>query len=62
MDLEIMATSALKRSIAETELLSPFINEKDREPSWDGNIYIYSDCKKTKENLKRVPVQVKGKN
>ena len=61
MDLEIMATSALKRSIAETELLSPFINEKDREPSWDGNIYIYSDCKKTKENLKRVPVQVKGK-
>ena len=40
--------------------MSPFINEKDKEPVWDGNIYIYSNKNKTKENIKKVPVQVKG--
>ena len=39
MNTEILATSAVKEAIASTDLLSPFINEGDKEPSWDGNIY-----------------------
>lgn len=60
MDTEVIATSAFKLAISKTDLLSPFVNEKDKEPSWDGHIYIYTDKRKTKENIKRVPVQVKG--
>ena len=61
MDLEIIATSAVKSSISKTDLLSPFINEVDKEPSWDGNIYIYQSKAKKKDGIKKVPVQVKGK-
>lgn len=61
MDTEVIATAAFKLAISKTALLNPFVNEKDKEPSWDGHVYIYSDKKKTKENIKRVPVQVKGK-
>ena len=60
MDTESLAVSAVKTSISKTDLMSPFINEKDKEPVWDGNIYIYSNKNKTKENIKKVPVQVKG--
>ena len=61
MDIETLATSAVKDSIAKTDLLSPYINEKDKEPSWDGNIYLYKSADKSKSNLKgRVPVQIKG--
>lgn len=61
MDIERLATSAIVESISLTEVLSPFINDGDKEPSWDGHIYIYTDKKKTKKGVKRVPVQVKGK-
>lgn len=61
MDLENLATSAIKESIALTDTMSPFINDGDREPVWDGHIYIYYDKAKRIENVKKVPVQVKGK-
>lgn len=60
MDTEYLATAAIKRAIATTETLTPFIPEGDKEPSWDGHIYIYKDKNKGKQGLKRVPVQVKG--
>lgn len=60
MDIERIATSTVIESISKTDVLSPYINEGDKEPSWDGNIYIHKDSSKTKEDLKRVPVQVKG--
>ena len=60
MDIEKMATSAVEESISMTEVLSPFINNGDKEPAWDGNIYIYSNKKKTVDGIKKVPVQVKG--
>lgn len=59
MNTEIIATSTLKQSIAQTKTLIPFVNEGDKEPTWDGFIYIIAD-----ENIgyrRRVPVQVKGK-
>lgn len=50
MDLEKLATSAIEKEIAKTDLLSSFINSGDREPCWDGHIYIHEDKKKTKKN------------
>jgi hypothetical protein len=62
MDIEQLATSAVTDSIAKTDFLSPFINSGDKEPSWDGHIYVYKNKKQSKDNLKAcVPVQVKGK-
>ena len=61
MDLEKLATSAVEDSISQTETMSPFISDGDKEPVWDGHIYIYSDKSKRKENIKKIPVQIKGK-
>lgn len=60
MDIEKLATAAVVESISLTDVLSPYINEGDKEPSWDGNIYIHQDKSKTKKEIKKVPVQVKG--
>ena len=61
MDIEKLATSAVQDSISKTDVLSACINDGDKEPSWDGNIYIYNNSNKTKEGIKKVPVQIKGK-
>lgn len=59
--IEILAVNAVKNSIVTSEYLDQFIAENDKEPSWDGFIYIYGDKSKKKSNLKgRMPVQVKG--
>lgn len=60
--IEILAVNAVKDSIVTSEYLEPFISENDKEPSWDGAVYIYGDKFKKKNTLKgRMPVQVKGK-
>ena len=61
MELEKLATSAVTSEIGKTDILSSFINSGDKEPCWDGNIYIHEDNRKTKKNLKKVATQVKGK-
>lgn len=61
MDLERIATSAIKSELAKTDVLSAFINDGDKEPCWDGNIYIHEDSKRTKKNIKKIAAQVKGK-
>lgn len=61
MNIEVLATSAVKASLSKTNRLNPFVAEGDKEPVWDGNVYIHEDSQKNKKNLKRVPVQVKGK-
>lgn len=59
--IEMFAVNAVKDSIAMSDFLSPYLNEKDKEPSWDGNVYIYKTKEHKNENLKgRLPVQVKG--
>lgn len=58
----MFAVNAVKDSIAMSDFLSPYLNEKDKEPSWDGSVYIYRTKEHKNENLKgRLPVQVKGK-
>lgn len=61
MDIEKIATSTVTLSISQCDYLSLYVSEGDREPSWDGHIYIHETGKKTKQNLKRVAVQIKGK-
>ncbi|MCL2509225.1 MAG: hypothetical protein FWF05_08625 [Oscillospiraceae bacterium] len=62
MDIERLATTEVKKRLALCTGLSPFISEGDKEPSWDGNIYVYpnDNCRKA-ELIAKVPVQVKGK-
>ena len=61
MDIEKLATSAIKSSISKTDRLSSFLSEGDKEPAWDGNIYIHENKRKSKKNIKKVPTQIKGK-
>ena len=41
MDIERLARTAVTERLSYCEGLSAFINEGDKEPSWDGNIYVY---------------------
>lgn len=60
--IETISTSAVKNSIVTSPFLDQFIPDNDKEPSWDGNVYIYEDNSKKKSKLKgRMSVQVKGK-
>ena len=59
--IETLSVNAVKNSIVTSEFLDQYISENDKEPSWDGAVYIYRNKNKKKDNLKgRMPVQVKG--
>ena len=60
--IETFSVNAIRDSLSLTDFLDPFIADNDKEPSWDGNVYIYESKDHKKDNLKgRIPVQVKGK-
>lgn len=62
-DIETQGTAAVERLIARTDYLVSHINEKDKEPSWDGFIYAYKhsgDNHEKKDLAGRAPVQIKG--
>lgn len=60
--IETLSVSAVRDSIVITGLLDQQISDNDKEPSWDGFVYIYKSPKRSKEDYKgRVAVQVKGK-
>lgn len=40
-DIEELATNAVKKSILTSKLLSANIYENDKNPLWDGEVYIY---------------------
>lgn len=62
MDIENCAVNAVDDAISSTDMLTPMFNKKDREPLWDGNIFVYEDKKKDNRSLLgRIPVQIKGK-
>lgn len=59
--IEQLAVDAVRDEITRTEYLAPYISENDKEPSWDGNVYIYKNNSCAKDQLiGRIPVQVKG--
>ena len=59
--IEQAAVGAVKNSIGVCDFLSAFIADNDKEPSWDGHVYIYKNKNKKKKEIKgRVAVQIKG--
>lgn len=63
MDIEKIATSSIKNIISRNSYLKPIIDDNDKTPVWDGDVFVYrtKDRDKKNENLiGRVPVQVKG--
>lgn len=61
MEIEKIATNAVETSIVKTDRLTSFISRGDKEPCWDGNIYIHESKQHYKKNIKKVATQVKGK-
>ncbi len=61
LQIEREAISKVQTRINLTKYLSSYLDSNDKTPSWDGFVYIYSNEKKTKDNLTgRLPAQVKG--
>ncbi|MFD2114313.1 DUF4365 domain-containing protein [Paenibacillus yanchengensis] len=59
--IETISISAVRDSIVVSDYLDQYIADNDKEPSWDGFVYIYNAKNKKKNQLTgRVPVQVKG--
>lgn len=61
MQIETVATSKIQSLISKTDVLSCFLNSGDKEPCWDGHIYIHKDRKQTKEDIRKIATQIKGK-
>lgn len=59
--IETLSINAVRDSIVVSDFLDQYISDNDKEPSWDGFVYIYNDkSKKKSELVGRVAVQVKG--
>ena len=59
--IEEKALNHFKSFIEDSKVISQFIADNDKEPCWDGHLYLYADGIKDKEHLQgRVPVQIKG--
>lgn len=59
--IEEKALNYLKFFIEDSKVISQLLSDNDKEPCWDGHLYLYPDGKRDKEHLRgRVPVQVKG--
>lgn len=56
--IEKIAVNAVETEILKSRRLSPHISRCDKEPIWDGSIYLNGLNGAEKE---RIPVQVKGK-
>lgn len=60
--IELLAVNVVEDFFAKIERINPMIPLADKEPSWDGFLYLYLDDSMKKETLiGRIPVQVKGK-
>lgn len=61
--IEQIGVDALNMEIDKHNLLDTYIHSKDREPSWDGHIYVFNNENMSVESMiGRVPVQVKGED
>ena len=59
--IEEKALNHFKSFIEDSKVISQFIADNDKEPCWDGHLYLYADGIKDKEHQQgRVPVQIKG--
>ena len=59
--IEEKALNYFKTFIEDSKVISQYLDEDDKEPCWDGHLYLYSEGKRDKDHLQgRVPVQIKG--
>ena len=59
--IEEKALKHFKSFIEDSKVISQFIADNDKEPCWDGHLYLYADGIRDKEHLQgRVPIQIKG--
>ena len=56
--IETLSVNAVKNSIVTTDFLDQFIAENDKEPSWDGFVYMYSNKSKKKSNFNGLNLMV----
>lgn len=60
--IELLAVNAVEDYFTKIERINPMIPLADKEPSWDGFLYLYSDDSMKKDTMiGRISVQVKGK-
>lgn len=60
--IEQLATSAVTQYFAKCDNLASYINDNDKEPIWDGEIYAYKNkLQKNEDMIGRISTQVKGK-
>ncbi len=58
---EKKATNIIEATILNCPFLEPYIDNNDKTPSWDGNVFVYWNREHDKDNFRgKVPVQVKG--
>ena len=50
--VETISVNAVRDSIVCSDFLDQYIPDNDKEPSWDGSVYIYTDKRRRKTNLK----------
>lgn len=48
--IETLSINAVRDSIVVSEFLDQYIADNDKEPSWDGFIYIYNTKSKKRVN------------
>lgn len=59
--IEEKALLCFKEYIVDSKVISQYIPENDKEPFWDGHIYLYNNPSKNKDSfIGRIPTQVKG--
>jgi len=61
--IEGKAVNAINLFFEDSNIVSTFIAKNDKEPFWDGHLYLYPNGIKKNENFKgRITAQVKGKD
>lgn len=52
-DIETLSANAVENSCAKTQYLTASLRKRDKEPSWDGEIYIYNDKRKKERRYRK---------
>lgn len=62
-DIEEKALNCFKRYLEDSEVVSQYLAENDKEPCWDGALFVFKKGYKNQKThlIERIPTQVKGK-
>ena len=61
-DIENLSVDEVRKALTKTGFIDPCISDNDKEPFYDGSLYVYKNLNKTKDSLVGyAKAQVKGK-